>query len=316
MKKSLAQTFNEIATAEHDAFPQELENLVAFLIPSSKNPIYFAPETDEQLKKNPIALNEAIEERTNYLLSNNAVGVSNANYFLGNNVVKIIALKNKNLVNTYSPSYTKEMKETADLIHEIGHLIVEYEHPELANSHLSECIANTYAALRHIQIFGNKTDFFEYYGNRAYAIIFDISSIHYTDTVTQKVKQLSKEIDISSLSLHKTAELAVKIVLENKLNDETLEKIRTAFLPVAEAFKKSGRKGYNNNDFQNCIKVILEHQDDPDIFNAVKRFFNHPNVKKRLKHNAKTDTYWKDALNFIENHQIKPLKKSFCLSIN
>ena len=116
-------------------------------------------------------------------------------------------------------------------MHEIGHNVVKNGFS--LDTHSAECAADAYTALRHIQIFGNnRTDFFKYYGNRASTIVLGISPIHYTNNVTQKIKQLSKEIDISKLSLPKTAKLAEKIALENKLDKKTLQKISKAFLRI------------------------------------------------------------------------------------
>ena len=307
MQKSLAEKFNEIITAEHNAFPKELKKLVVLLLPSSKTPVFVAPEIAEHLTNNVAAVKEAVEERTNSLRKNNSDGVSNRNYFLGGKIVKIIALDEKPM-NTYSLRYTEEMDITANLLHEIGHLIIKKGGPfaTISQKHLSECTANVYTALRHIQLFGKETDFFEYYGNYASAIVLDTSPIHYTDDVLKKAKQLSEEIDISALSLPQTAELAEKIAQENKLSKRTLKKISSAFLPVKKAYEKAG--GLDVTCLRKCVDIMQEHQEDSDIFMAGKRFLDDLEIQEYLKNEAKTDSYWKDALNFIENHQIKPVQ--------
>jgi len=313
MQKSLAEEFNKIAATEHNAFPKELENLVVFLLPYSETPVYVAPEAADLLAKNPIAIKEAVKRITEYMRDNNSSGVSDNNsYFLRKIKTKVIAVEEDHF-SPYYPLYTKEMDATGNLIHEIGHNVVKNGRSIFGHSHLSECAADSYALLRHIQLFGNGTDFSKHHCNRAHTVVLGASSRHYTDNIIEKIKQLSEEINISELSLHKTAELAEKIAQENSLDEETLKKIGEAFFPVAKAYEKTGGWNtlwWNKYLLQKCFEVMQKHQNDPDIFKAGERFFNKPDIKKTLESMAKTDSRWKDALNFIKNHQIKPTQKT------
>ncbi|MFH1158997.1 MAG: hypothetical protein V1721_09015 [Pseudomonadota bacterium] len=308
MQKSLAQIFNEMAAAAHEAFPEELKNLVVLIIPSG-TPIYVSPEIADHLSNNVAAVKRAVEERTNYMRANDFGGVASDDYPLAEATVKMLAMLalDEKSGGIHSPRYTKEMRAIADLDHEIGHLIVENGFSSsVACEHLAECAADAYAALRHIQHFGRKTDYFEYctYVDQ---VVLGLSPKHYTDAVTQRVKQLAGETDISGLSLRETAALAGKIALECSLDDKTLEKISVAFSPAANAFKEAGE--LDDAVFLNCIEVMLEHKDDPDVYRAGERFLNRPDIKEYLENKAKTDPYWRNALDFIENHKIKPVKK-------
>ncbi|MFH1158998.1 MAG: hypothetical protein V1721_09020 [Pseudomonadota bacterium] len=304
-QKPLAQKFNELAAAAHKAFPEKLKNLVVFLLPSSEIPVYVAPEIADHLAKNIAAVKKDVEEAANHLRTHRAEGTTVA-CPLAEAVVTLIAL-NENPQDSFSCRYTKEMGVTANFDHEIGHRVVENGFPSgTVSEHLAECAATAYAALRHIQQFGRKTDFLEYY-NFSHTVVLGLSPKHYTDDVVQRVKQLAEETDISGLSLRETAELAGKIALECRLDDKTLEKIRKAFLPAAEACKKAG--GICAAVLQKCIEVTREHTNDPDIYKAGERFLNYPDNKKYLKNEAKTGPYWRNALDFIKNHQTKPFIK-------
>lgn len=310
MQKSLMEEFNEtarklneIATTEHDAFPEKLKNLIVFLIlPFSNNTVvYVAPEIADLMIKNPIAIKKIAKRIADHMRDNNISGLADNNsYFLEGIKTKIIAVKE----NPFSSYYTLEIDTITSLLHEIGHDITKKGKAfiTISRRHHAECSADTYALLRLIQIYGKRTDFLEYYGNNADTIVLGRSPIHYTDNVTQEIKQLSEKIDIATLSLHKTRKLAEKIAKENKLDKKTLKKISKAFLPMREAFKKSDREGWDNNDLQNCLEVMQEYN-DPDIFKAGERFLSRPDIKKDLESMAKTEPYWKDALTFIENHK-------------
>ncbi|MFH1159001.1 MAG: hypothetical protein V1721_09035 [Pseudomonadota bacterium] len=307
MQKPLAQIFNEMAAAAHKVFPEELENLVVFLLSSSDPVIYAAPEIAKHLANNPAAVKKAVEQATNYMSSRHIDGIAERDYPLAGDFVSRIALY-ENPDGICFSRYTEEMRAISRINHEIGHLVVENGYAYVpASKHLADCAADAYAALRHIQQFGKETDYFEYY-SFAHAAVFGNSTSHYTDDVIQRVKQLSEETDISRLSLRETAELAGKIALEYSLNEKTLKKISTAFSPVADAYKKAG--GLDDTVLRKCIEVMREHKDDPDIFKAGARFLNYPSYKEGLENKAKTDPYWRNALDFIKNHQTKPVKKT------
>ena len=304
---TLAEKFNEIITAEHNAFPKELENLVVFLIPpskeSSKTTVFASNEITKHLTNNIAAVKEAIRERTNYLNTKKTSGVAHRSYFLGGKKIKIIAL-NENPNNTDpTPSI---QKVTNNLLHEIGHIVVENGFS--SDDHRAECAADTYGSFGNIRTFGKKTDFFEYYGNRASTIVLGTSPIHYTNGAIEQVKQLSEKIDISALSPPETAKLAKKIAKENSLDKKTLKKISSAFFPVKNDYEKIGKLNFAS--LRKCADIMLKHEKNPYIFEAGERFLNRPDIKEHLKNKAKTDPYWKKTLDFIEKHEIKPPKKT------
>ena len=314
MQESLTEELNKSAAEAHAAFPEKLKNLIV-INASSKTLIYAASEITDHLSKNPTDIKEAIEYTIDYMHLKKFNSLAIHNYPLAGTIVKLITI-NENPEDVYSPQFTKKMKAIAYFNHEIGHIVVENGHSNLGPKHLSECAANAYTALQQIRLFGKNTGFFKHY-NRAHLIVSNTSRIHYTDDVIQKVKQLSEEMDISALSLNKIAELAEKIALENHLDDKTLKKISAAFSPAANAYKRAGKK-WNDNALKKCMEVIWRYMDDPDILKAGIRFLNRPDIKKRLESNAKTDIYWKEALDFIKNHSTestnkgsepKPLKK-------
>jgi hypothetical protein len=47
------------------------------------------------------------------------------------------------------------------------------------------------------------------------------------------------------------------------------------------------------------LAVMKIHQNDPDIFDAGKSFLTHPSRKSFMDDAAKTDPYWRQALEFV-----------------
>ena len=169
--------------------------------------------------------------------------------------------------------------------------------------------------LRHIQRFGKNTDHAGAYGeSRAAAIILSSDVLHYTTDTVQRAIQVSEEMDISGLSLRKTAALAEKIAHECRIDGETLEKIRMAFLPVNWACQTEigsdwdvTKKLYARDKVayalfcRETLKVMKKHRGDPDIFKAGKQFLSYPSIKEFMTESAQTDAYWQKALSFIDN---------------
>ena len=174
---------------------------------------------------------------------------------------------------------------TVNFDHEMGHLVVKEGDPACISPHIAECAADAYAALRHVQRYGNDTDFFTSY-NRSYNIVLGNSPDHYTDAVLQKVRQLCQERDISKLSLRETAQLAGKLAVEYGFNEEKLDKVKSAFQAVAQIFREAVKKG-ERVDQDKILKKVLEitqtHKNDPDICAAGNQYINSPYIRNYLR---------------------------------
>lgn len=313
MSAALAEIFNRSAAAMHEAWPEKLERLVV-LVTSSEEPIYVSPAIAEHLTNNAVAVREAVHGRRLDLQRRGILGVVHERYLLAGEIVQLIGM-NAQPPGIYSARYTQKMLSIAIFDHEMGHLVVKggYAHSALF-AHRAECAADAYAALRHIQRFGMETDFFEHY-NKAKLIVLGISAIHYTDAVVQQVKRLAETENLSSLSLRETAALAAKIASQCYIPDPILKKISAAFAPVQQAgIRQIGSKAAVSEESRQenvdawllfcreTLAVIKEHRDDPDIFRAGKRFLSHPVSKKFMAEWAQTDPFWKEALDFMGQH--------------
>ncbi len=91
--------------------------------------------------------------------------------------------------------------------HEVGHATMYHEY----RGHVSECIADSYAYLRHIQRFGHSDDFFDYRRSREAMALIKGDAEHYTVSVADKIDLLRHEVDIAALTPEQTVELARRI---------------------------------------------------------------------------------------------------------
>ena len=252
MEESLTERLHKLAAEAHEAFPDALKN---FVVINKNTLVYASPEIVSHLTKNIAAVKFIIQQTAEYFDNQKTSKAFTVSYPLYEKNIKLLAINTKgtNLNDTSS----QFIKEKARFNHEIGHIVTEsgLSSGTISKDNLAEGASDAYGAFQYIQQNDKKADFFERY-NRADCIVLGISPIHYTNDVTQRVKQLSEEMDISSLSLNEMAEFAEKIALENHLDDKTLEKIITAFSSTANAYEKAGKK-WNNNVTSNLNKFEI-----------------------------------------------------------
>ena len=308
MKASIKKTFRKTAAAAYASFPQELKGLVILLVPSD-TPVYVSPEIAEHLTKSTSAVKSAVKDAAKAMHTRNLVGFVYRDYDLAGTPVNIIAL-DKKAERDVSPLNTEEMQLVFDLDHEIGHHVLKNGDGSIPGvpQQLAESVADAYAMLRHIQSFGKDTHFArDYAAAGAMRAVLCADTDHYTSDAVERVIRMSKETDISGLSLRETAVLAEQIADECCLDKRTLGKIRKAFRPVQEVYKPA------DIDFERIcratISVMREHRNDPDIFEAGKRALSDHATKKRMVKSAKNNHYWEEALAFIDNPKAKPQRR-------
>lgn len=328
MQQPLTKTFHETAVAAHDAFPQELKTLVLLLLPASDAPVYVSPEIADQLTKSTAAVKKIVKEKADMLQKMGAAGHAKRDFDFAGMRVNLISLVDAEHYppGDFSRRFTKKMRVIYNLDHEIGHHILKGGMPYGSSwpaYQFAESVCDAYATLRHIQRFGKSTDRLGGYGeSRASLIVLNPDIAHYTTDAVQRALEIAEEKDISSLSLRETAELAEKIADECRIDDDMIKKLCTAFQPVYAAVKNNigavpeimtklyGRDKEAYKLFcRETLAVMKKHRRDPDIFKAGKQFLSYPAIKKFMTESAKTDSYYKDALGFIDNPQTRAPKK-------
>lgn len=116
------------------------------------------------------------------------------------------------------------------LDHEIGHCISQKGHA--GDKNMRECVADAYAALRHLQRFQNDI---RYLTNapaiRALEVVFrpDDDGNHFTSPVVEKIIEDSKLRDFSKLTPQQTIDLAASYAREYIMNSTQLSKMARAY---------------------------------------------------------------------------------------
>jgi len=298
-----SEAFNSSAKLMHKTFPNQLRNL---LIVSTKEPLFISPEIAEHLSKYPNAIKKAIEKETKLMKKLNATGIAYKFYFLENKRLKLIGINLNISTPQQYPNTSKNMMAIGIADHELGHLVVKNGVPTrlLSSHHTAECAADSFAALRHVQRFGTKTGWFKTY-NRAHTIIFNLSPIHYTSAVIQKIENLRKIKDISKLSLKETAKLAEEIASKYAIKPEAMARINKAFENLSKIYKEKtnydnpNKRGHWNKlsrrdkviILKELVRTMLKNKNDHDIYRAGKLFIDLRDVKDLIKI-CRKDPFW------------------------
>ena len=320
MQQSFAQTFNETAAAAYAAFPRELRGL-AVVITDADTPVFVSPEIAEHLTKNIAGVKEVLAEVTDILHKKVWSALASPDYPVAGVSVKLIALNPESRRAFLSERYTQEMRLAYILDHEIGHHILSNGMFSLGvSAQQCESAADAFATLRHIQRYGKDTDNAGGEAGRvAHRLVLCADSDHYTSGSIERAIEVADEIDISNLSLRETVALAEKISRECYFrSDFALRDIVDAFRPVYDACKTNiGGVGEITEKFygedkeayalfcRETLAVMRNHQNEPNVFKAGKRFLSYAPVKKFMMEESATETgnEWKRALDFINTHK-------------
>lgn len=126
-----------------------------------------------------------------------------------------------------------------------------------------ECIADSYALIRHYQRYGEDSQFGEYWtAFRSSAAVMVPDPVHWTAEAMEKVMDLNKQGKIKDLTPKQAIELAVKIADECGFGLDESPNIAKAFgtSPLKAAFVESVGKGVVNT-----LKDLWKKSKNPEI---------------------------------------------------
>ena len=299
------------------AFPAQLSRLV-FFVTERDAPVFVAPEIAAELSSKTQEVKRMLERETNYINARNAAGMAyRAGPVAGVQSVKMIGLVN-DVLGVYTAKNTKEMRTLYVVDHEIGHHVVARG---LIGGHEGECRADAFAALRHIQRYGLKTDFFKF-SSKASTIVLATSPIHYTEDTFKAVLRYARKNDISKLSLQQTAELAAHIVDSNPPQPRSIEKLSVMFRRAAMTYylhyktpQNVVRALYDGDAVgydmfcRETAKAMNEFGGHPGVLKAGKRFLNYPPILAFIKEKALGCAEWQDILQ-LSQAPVTPQRKA------
>lgn len=295
--QSLAENFSEAAKYYQESFPERLANL---FVATMDDPIYSSPDIALHLTRNALQVKAWLKDKAEDLRKNHWMGEAGQTNISNEPLDYIVIDADLEKPIFVSGKYPKKMNIMGLFDHEIAHLIVK--EAGRGNSHLSECAADAYAVLRHIQRYGGATDIFECAPAYTARTVILTSPIHYTSGVIQKIANIHKEktVDISSLSLKQTAELAEKIAIEYSLSKRTLRKIRYAYAPARNEFKEGV---LTEVTIKAIAGVMNRHKDDHDIYRAGRLFLNRADAAELMAEMARKDPAFCETLAAMARHE-------------
>lgn len=128
------------------------------------------------------------------------------------------------------------------LDHELGHVLAEHGGRGSYSRTMHECVADSFAALRHIQRFGTDSAAIEglllHRAQRLVSLNGPRHAEHFTSFTLEKVLEIKDQIDIARLSPQQTLDLATRIAVTQTPNDLIVEKTAAAFKPFKDALEK------------------------------------------------------------------------------
>lgn len=261
-RRLLAQIAAEAAIIR-ETFPEKIWNL-ALIVPGA-----LALYLPAELRERGSGL---IEERMRSNFKSDSLAMLDG-MLIDQKWIWIMGLQSSANRRTLCRGWTQEMQLLYAFDHEMGHLVVRNGNLatiDFAFRHLSECAADAFASLRHLQRYGSATGLPSL--SRAFTIVDGVSPIHYTDKVINRVQEIAAVRDVSKLDLRQTAELAADIAWACRTPGKELLRLTEIFAPVARAYACFRKE--NSIVYRTAAWVAMENKGDSAVMKAVKDYFN------------------------------------------
>ncbi len=293
----LGEIFNDTITRYRKSFPQKLANLFVTL---DGYKIYVSPDIAGLLRQNVMQVERHIRQRQR-TMSEQGWAAAAGPTDIGATRLQHLSLKDSDDDRYVSDKFPQEMNKVAVFDHEMGHVLVWEAWLFNTNAHVSECAADAFAALRHIQRYGDRTDFLEHAAATVAHSGVAGSKIHFASAVFQKIAALQKsgKVDIANLPLEDTVKLAGRIAVDYSFPLDVLDRIRDAY---------DASPAVGNNDCGSAaeskaiIKVMLKHKDDEDIYRAGKLALGRADVRQSIADACASDAELKDLCAEMAKH--------------
>lgn len=309
-KYTLTEIFAQSAKAYNEVFPGLLKKLVIF---STSNIMYVSPYMVDKLSAHTKELQKLLRANSKRIERDGLYAIVNykecidetfnfTSITLGRDMFKKPYLANK--------KHENEISNILNFDHEIGHIVAGKT--GRFDFHVGEGIADAFALIMYLKRFGNRKNIFS---SAAYSmashVVLTNSPRHYTSRVIFAVEKLSKEVDLSKISIKDAAWYARKIGIKYTLDKKILERINEAY--------KYPRQVYNSGKDEfllSVLKTMLKNKNDEEIYRAGKLFISDKDIAKTIRQNCKKDSVWLDNLNSLHKHEaivnfvLNPLEKT------
>lgn len=146
------------------------------------------------------------------------------------------------------------------LDHELGHVLAEHGGRGGYSRTMHECVADSFAALRHMQRFGTASPAIEglllHRAQRLVSLHGPRHAEHFTSFTLEKLLEIKDQVDVARLTPQQTLDLATRIAVTQTPNDLIVEKTATAFRPFKDALEKGEPTALNK-----LAQIVLNTRD-------------------------------------------------------
>ena len=157
-----------------------------------------------------------------------------------------------------------EMSVFWSLNHEIGHLVVPGAYGGDSGTYKKEALAETYAAIKHVQKYGVQTTFIEdimAHGAQRMFLEKSMAFKYYHAPALQRVNQLKREMDFAKLTPQQTSALTLDIV-ESSTPIAAQKQLLTLFKKSWNPIRQEDANGRPMPDMQAFMK-FKEQRPEP-----------------------------------------------------
>lgn len=240
-----------------------------FIFSSEKEPLYISPAFKSSVDAPAVAALH--QEQLARLLRDSAVGNFSTHYPTTHGkklfVASIVIDFEKHKKTKRAGHVTLEMDILGTLDHEAAHMLIPEAQDTRLSQHLRESIAESYAALRHIQRFGGHTGYLCQQRKLAARDLLGGNMNYYCLPVFDHVEKLAQKEDLHALNPQQTLDLARKIGRTYHYDEAQLEHLRARYQSVnalLESFKKFGKA-----ELARACEALLDVMSlDEDAFRA------------------------------------------------
>lgn len=135
------------------------------------------------------------------------------------------------------------------LDHELGHVLAEHGGRGSFSRTMHECVADSFAALRHMQRFGTSSPAVDalllHRAQRLVSLHGPRHAEHFTSFTLEKVLEIKEQVDVARLTPQQTLDLATRIAVTQTPNDLVVEKTAAAFKSFQDALEKGEQTALN-----------------------------------------------------------------------
>lgn len=209
------------------------------------------------------------------------------------------------------PKDAPEVEALAVFDHELGHLVVGGGFHSKDPCY-RECAADTFAAVRHMQRYGEDTDFIARGGwRRAYDFVMSGSAMHFTTLALDELNRIKGKVDFKAMTPAETTLLAQRVALEHVPHPDIINSVARSFHPVRQTLKRTGD---HEAALRALADITLENENAFYIFRIGSRVLE-PFLAGKIQGVKLEGQHWDDVRARMDKHMQRLDAKGILIGI-